>query len=351
MALGNIGSRRLQTLWAQTQTAFSTFPNSTGTWTNTGAIKQRYDEFNPQGINPVNSPTYFTGTSSPLIGTRGRQNANWTLAMPLIPSGAAGTAPDSAPILASIFGGAGVVVTATSVTYSLLDTVSPLGLFWYNKNSNETTPTNYYILGACPTQATFILNQNFLSMRAQGFGYGRGDSTSFSSYTAGDAGLKGALTVYPAEPGSVTQNGNIIPGYGNGATATFDGNATLELRGQVELTVNTGLEGLGDTFSNAYQVAAGRGLRTVSMSRIQCVDSDGATISNLKAKAFTKTPITIALTCTNGAGNIVTFTLNNVQLGGSEISVNGAFLDIIWSDNQAHATSAAVTDDATLSFT
>jgi len=351
MALGNIGSSRLQTLWAQTQTAFSSFANSSGTWTNTGAIKQRYDEFSPQGVNPVNSPTYFTGTSSPLIGTRGRQNANWTLAMPLIPSGAAGTAPDAGPILASIFGAAGTVSTSTSVTYNLLDTVSPLGLFWYNENSNETTPTNYYILGGCPTQATFILNQNFLSMRAQGFGYGRGDSTSFSSYTSGDAGLKGGLTVYPAEPGSVTQNGNVIPGYGNGNTATFDGNATLELRGQVELTVNTGLEGLGDTFSNAYQVAAGRGLRTVSMQRIQCVDSDGTTIANLKAKAFSKTPITIALQVGGTAGSIFTFTLRNVQLGGSEISVNGAFLDIIWSDNQAHATSAAVTDDMTLACT
>jgi hypothetical protein len=351
MALGNIGSSRRQTLWAQVQTAFSTFPNAAGTWTNTGAIKQRYDEFNPQAANPVNSPTYYTGKSSPLIGTRGRQGGNWTLGMPLIPSGTAGTAPDADPILQAVFGGTPTIVASTSVTYNLVDTVAPLGLLWYNGNTNESNPTHYYILGACPTQATFILNQNFLSFRAQGFGYGRGDSTSFSSYTSGDAGLKGGLTVYPAEPGSVTQNGNVIPGYGNGATATFDGNATLELRGQVELTVNTGLEGLGDTFANAYQVAAGRGLRTVSMQRIQCVDSDGTTIANLKAKAFNKTPISIALQVNGAAGSIATFTLNNVQLGGSEISVNGAFLDIIWNDNQAHASSTSVTDDAVLSFT
>jgi hypothetical protein len=351
MALGNIGSSRLQTLWAQPLTAFSTFPNTTGTWTNTGAIKQRYDQFDPQGINPVNSPTYFTGTSSPLIGTRGRQNANWTLAMPLIPSGTAGTAPDSDPILQAIFGGAPTIVASTSVTYNLLDTVSPLGLFWYNKNANETTPTNYYILGACPTTVTFILNQNFLSFRAQGFGYGRGDSTSFASYTSGDAGLKGGLTAYPVEPGSVTQNGNIISGYGNGAVATFDSNSTLELRGQVEIEIATGLEGLGDTFANSYQVAAGRGLRTVRMQRIQCVDSDGTTISNLKAKAFSKSAINIALQVNGAAGNIATFNLKNVQLGGSEISVNGSFLDIIWNDNQAHASSAGVTDDATLVLT
>jgi len=318
MALGNIGSSRRQTLWAQVQTAFSTFPNTSGTWTSTGAIKQRYDEYTSRSLNPVNSPTYYTGKSSPLIGTRGRQGAEWNLAMPFIPSGTAGTDADAGPILQSVFGGAPTIVAGTSVTYNLLDTVSPLGLFWYNQNSNETNPTNYYILGGCPTQFTFILNQNFVSMRGQGFGYGRGDSTSFSSFTGGDAGLKGGLTVYPAEPGVVTQNGNVIPGYGSGAAATFDGNATLELRGQVEITVDTGLEGLGDTFANAYQVAAGRALRRVSMNRIQCVDSDGTTISNLKAKAFSKTPITIALAVGGTAGNTITFTLANVQLGSAE---------------------------------
>lgn len=346
MALGHIGSSRLQTLWAQSLATFGLIPNASGVWTNTGAIKQRYDEFTMQGVNPVNSPTYYTGHSSPLIGTRGRQNAAWSVSMPLIPSGAAGTPPDSDPFLRAVMGVAPTIVASTSATYPLSDAQVPMLLAWYNKNADESSPTNYFINSACPTSATFILNQNFVSMKMNGFGYGRADSDNFAvGYTAGDAGLPGGLTTYPAEPGSVTQNGNVIPGYGNGATATFDANATLELRAAVEITMNTGLEGLADTFANAYQVASGRALRTVSLSKIQCVDSDGATILNLKQKAFTKSPITIVLAVSGGAGSIFTFTLNNVQLGNAELIVNGAFLDIVWSDNEAHASSTSVTDD------
>lgn len=346
MALGNIGSSRLQTLWAQPLATFGLVPNASGVWTATTAIKQRFDEFTMQSGNPVNSPTYFIGHSSPLIGTRGRQSASWSLSMPLIPSGAAGTAPDADPILQAIMGVAPTIVATTSVTYPLSDAQVPLGLFWYNKNSNETAPTNYFINSGCPTSATIILNQNFVSMKVNGFAYGRADSDNFTvGYTGGDAGLPGGLTTYPAEPGTATQNGNVIPGYGNGATATFDGTSTLELRAQVEITIDTGLEGLADSFSNAYQIAAGRALRTVKLSKIQCVDSDGATILNLKKKAFLKTPITIVLAVSGGAGNIFTFTMKNVQLGNAELTVNGGFLDIVWSDNQAHATSASVTDD------
>lgn len=345
-------SNRQQTLWAQLQSGGPrTIPNSTGTWTSTGAVKLRYDSFNLTPANAINTPTYKTGKRSPLVGVRGRQGVSWTLSKDLIPSGAAGTAPDDDPLLQAIMGLANVTVASTSVTYSLGETMYYLFLSRYNKTPGMSSPTNAYVLGGVPTSVKFTGGGNFLKYEIQGAGVGSGDSQNFASYTGGDALLKGALTTYPAEPGSATQNGNIVPGFGSGAGFSYNGSALAEVRGSIEISIDLGIDVVADAVNDAYAIAFVPGLRQISLSKIQCLDTDGTVLNALKQASFSKAAVPVTLAFGNVAGSIITFTLNNVQAGAMTWAENGATLDVSFDNSMAHATSASVTDDMTIALT
>jgi hypothetical protein len=346
-----LSSSRLQTLWAQIQTGGArAIPNSSGTWTSTGVRKQRFNSFGSSSANALNTPTYKTGTRSPLLGVRGRQGVSWNLGIPLIPSGAAGTAPDADPILQSIMGAAGVVVASTTVTYSLGDALYHLFLSRYNKTTGATSPTNNYVLGGIVQSFRIIGGGNFLDMEISGAGIGAGDSVNFAGYTGADAILKGGLTTYPAEPGSATQNGNVIPGFAAGAGFTFGGSTIAEVRGTVEISGEMGVDVIADTISDAYPYGFVGGLRQISISRLQCVDSDSSLLNALKQAAYTKAASAATLTFGNVAGSIVTINLANLQIGANSWSENGAALDITFDKSDAHETSSSVSDDLVIQF-
>jgi hypothetical protein len=341
---------RAQTVYAQLQSGGPRLINSSSsTWVNTNSAKLRFDSWNPTSANPTNSPTYKTGNSSPMIGVRGRQGASGSLSGPVIPSGVAGLIPDNDPIYQAIFGKA-AVVGSTTVTYSIADSIFYLFMPWYNKNPGMSSPTNSYLLGATPTQATFTLNGNFLQFSANFTATGRGDSLTFGSYAGGDTLLKGGLTTYPAEPGSVTQNGNVISGFGSGGSAVFGGSVLPELRGALAITMDLGISAIADGFNDAYPIGFLRGLRRVSISRIQCIDSDGAVLNTIKSLSYSKTPTAIVLTVGGVVGSTVAFTLNNVQFDGFEYTENGDALDVVFPNAMAHQTTSTAVDDSNLIF-
>jgi hypothetical protein len=341
------GNRALA-LYAQLQTGGPRAINNTsGTWTSTGVSKLRYYSWDPKAINPTNQPNYKTGNSSPMIGVRGRQGASGTLTGPLIPSGVAGTPPDNDVLMQAIFGKAAVVAAGISVTYSLADALFYLFMPSYNKNAGMSSPTNTYLMGAIPTQATFKLGGNFLDFSANFTAVGRGDSLTFASYTGGDALLKGALTAFPVEPSLPTQNGNVIPGFGSGGSAQFGGSTVAELRSTVDIQFDLGIAPVADGFNDAYPIGFLRGLRKVSISRIQCIDSDGSGLNALKTSSYNKVPIAIALSVGGVAGSTITFNLANVQVDGFEFSENGDALDVIFPNAMAHQTTSSSIDDAT----
>jgi hypothetical protein len=348
----NPSSNRPITLWAQLQTGGPRVVNNTsGTWNSTGAKKLRYDSFSVTPQNAINTPTYKTGKRSPLAGVRGRQGVTSTLSKPFIPSGAAGTVPDDDPLLQAIFGAAGVTVASTSVTYSLGETLYYLFLPRFNNTPGLSSPTNLYVLGGVPTSVRFTGGANFLNYEIQMAGVGAGDSQNFASYTGGDAVLAGALTSFPTEPGSATQNGNIIPGFGSGAGFKFGGSSVAEVRNQIEISVDLGIDVIADAINDPYPIAFIAGLRQISISRIQCLDSDGSVLNSLKQASFTKAPTPVSLQFGNVAGSIVTFNLSNVQPGAMSWSENGAALDVVFDKADAHETSATSTDDMTLVIT
>jgi hypothetical protein len=347
-----LSSNRPITLWAQLQSGGArTINNSSGTWTSSGAKKLRYNSFSVTPVNAVNTPAYKTGKRSPLIGTRGRQGVSWTLSKELIPSGAAGTAPDDDPILQAIMGTTAQTVASTSVTYNLGENLYYLFMPRFNNTPGMSSPTNLYILGGVPQSVRFTGGGNFLSYEIQGVGVAAGDSQNFSSYTGGDAVAAGALSAFPTEPGSATQNGNVIPGFGSGAGFKFGGSSIAEVRNTVEISMNLGVDVIADALNDAYPIGFIAGLRQISLSRIQCIDSDGSVLNSLKQASFTKSANTMTLQFGNVAGSIVTFTLNNVQAGAMTWSENGAALDVNFDQSDAHETSSSSTDDMTIAFT
>jgi hypothetical protein len=343
-------SNRQQTLWAQLQTGGPrAINNAAGVWAATGAKKLRYDTLaiNPQ--DPVNTPTYKTGNRSPMIGTRGHQGCTWSVTKPFIPSGAAGTTPDDDPILQAIFGAANTTVATTSVTYSLGETLYYLFLSRYNKTPSISNPTNVYILGGVPQTVKFTGGGNFLNYSVDGVGVGAGDSLGFALPYAGfDAVLSGALTTYPAEPGSATTNGNVIPGFGSGAGFKFGGSSLAEVRTTIEIQMSLGIDVVADAINDPYPIAFIPGLRQISVSKIQCIDSDGTVLNALKAAALSKAPTAMSMQFGNVAGSIVTFNLANVQPGNMSWVENGAALDVSFDTSMAHQTTISAGDDMTL---
>ncbi|HEX4138364.1 MAG TPA: hypothetical protein VHY84_27385 [Bryobacteraceae bacterium] len=343
-------SSRDRTLYAQALTAPRAVLNSAGVWTSTGVQKVRFNTFTLNPANTVNSPTYKTGLRSRLAGLRGRQAGSWTLQKPFFPSGSAGTAPDDDPILKSIFGATATIVASVSATYNLVDTLSYLFLPTYNKTPGASSPTNSYVLGGIPTACKFTGGGNFLDMEITGTSVGVGDSVNFASYTGSDAILQGGLSTYPAEP-SPTVNGNVIPGFGLGAGFSLGGSALAEVRGTAEVSMDLGIEAISDALNDSYVIGFIGGERSIGLSNITCIDSDGSVLNALKAASFTKTPQTIVLQFGNVAGSIVTITLNDVQVGNMTWQESGAALNIQFGQSGANATTSLLTNEMVLACT
>lgn len=337
-------SSRDRALFAQIQASPRVITNTSGTWTSTGTQKVRFNTFTNNANNAINAPTYKTGFRSRLLGVRGRQSGGATLQKPFIPSGTAGTPPDDDPILASIFGAIGQVVASTSVTYAFNDIVKYLFLPEYNTTPGASSPTNSYLLGSVAQSCKFTGGGNFLDYEVQFTSVGLGDSVNFSSYTGGDALLKGGLTTYPALP-TITTNGNVISGFGSGAGFSIGGSALAEVRGTCEISINTGVEPIPDALNDAYPIAFVGGERQVSIANITCIDSDSTLLNSLKAASFSKAAVALAFVFGNVAGSIVTINLPNVQVGGITWQESGAALNIQFGDSIAVASTSALTDE------
>ena len=346
----------LQRVFAQLQAANTprTIPNSSGTWTNTGSILTRHAACSFTSNRPVSSMPYKTGNRSSPTGIQGRTNGTFTWSGPLIPSGAAGTAPDLGEVFfKSIFGQAGVVVASTSVTYSYLDSgVYPIMLSMFDR-SGGSSPTNLVAVGCIPQRVVLTFGGEYLMMSIDGKCVGIMSSTEFSSYTGNDAVLKAGLTSFPTEPssgGPVTVTGSPIPGFGG--TATFASTVMPELRGTYSITINTGFDYMEDAYQDGYPFAITAGRRSVFLSSLRFLNSDQAGLNTLKVDGFTKTAFDAVIAHNTGtAGAIVTATLKSIQLPASKLVENGNFIDCTFGDAETHASAVGNTDNLSIAFT
>jgi len=334
-------------VFTQKQTTFAAINNSGGTWSSTGAKYQRVSEngFRVTPVIPKNVPDWLTGTRSMQPGILGRKSATFEFSnMNLIPSGAAGTAPDCDHLLYSAFGQAGTVVSSTSVTYSLTDdTPSALSLFMFRHGQSGLT--NQIIWGAVVQEVEFVLNQDFLRASFRGMGAYMLDSDYFASE---DTTAKAGLTSFAAEPGSISYNGSAIPGYP--ATVTIDSGSVETQLTAATIRLTTGYRVANDVIASPYGAQILAGQRQVAV-RLQFRDSDLAALKDLKQKAKGNSTIAASIVVGSAAGSILTFTMPALQLIPHSRSDQADWVAADFGDSMAPASAIGNTDELSIAFT
>ncbi|GAC1700158.1 MAG: hypothetical protein NVS9B4_01020 [Candidatus Acidiferrum sp.] len=252
------------------------------------------------------TPNNKTGTRSQSRFAKGRRKgSNWQVVMDLAGSGTAGTKPDSDPFFQAAFGQVGTVVAATSVTYSMADTLIPLSIFAYK--NNPTTLNNHISLGSLERELKIGFGQDFAVLTASGDSMWSLDSTSFASATATE---KGGLAAFPAEPASQTYNGTEIVGFTG--SITIAGSAIAEIR-EGTVTITTGNSPIADTFGSFYPNGMYGARRNVTLD-INAYDSDSAGMNALRLNALTQTAVSATIVFGTVAGNILTCTIGRLIL-------------------------------------
>jgi hypothetical protein len=338
-------SSPLRRLWFQPQTTFNVIPNSSGTWTNTGAKFIPFTKADIRRVIAMIAADYKTGTGSMLSGIPGRASASGSFSLPFMPSGAAGTVPQSDALLANIFGQAATVVASTSVTYNQADgPVSGLIAALFNE-SNAGSSMQFAYGGAVGSFTLNIGGGGDLGIDADiQFVYDLESDNFANEDTAGKAGL----TTYPAEPGSPTLTGNIIPSFLSTGQISIGGNSLVEFV-SAQINGNTGRVLRYD--GGKYATAIVQGRRGISLRSLKMADTNSANLTTLKNLAASKSAVDVVIVQGGTAGYTVTHTLKSVQFGDSSFSENGAALDVDFGDSMAHASALANVNDYVLALT
>jgi hypothetical protein len=339
----NYSISRQERVYLQMETAFGTIPNAAGVASVGNNNCSRFIKADLGTKVALYPRPDKTGTRSQVVGLLGRQQATWSLSQSLAGNGAAGVVPDCDPVLQCLFGQAATIVGATSCTYNLADpnTIPSFDLWSFR---TPATLAQRVTLGAVVGEATFQLGQDVATWSATGTGIWTLDSDNF-----GTEGLtqKGGLTSFPTEPAAPVTNGNATVGFVG--QATYDGNVIAEIQ-TASIRVQTGGAVANDTFGSYFPILAEGGLRTVSLT-FTIYDNDGAGIKDIKAKALTQAPITVILQVGVIAGNIWTFTLNNVQVQPPAYDDSRNRFMCSFPESMAHASSIAVRDEMKLVIT
>lgn len=336
----------LRRVFIQGQTGgLRTINNTTGTWTNTGAKLVRIPENGCRltAEKPITPVPWLTGTRSPQPGISGRKGGTFEFNnLMLIPSGTAGTAPDLDPLLQSVFGQAGAVVAATSVTYSFLDTgLLPFAIFDFIHG--VSTATQQVAWGCVPQEITITLNGNIFECNVRGECGWVLQSQNFANE---ETVAKAGLTTYPAEPGSPSTLGSIIPGFG--ATVTMGGNSFESQVQALSLTIRTGLRLKRDAIADAYPIQILGGPRSIDMS-ITLLDDDSANLNTIKNNAMANPPTTFDTTITVGstAGQKAQFALKSLQIPPGVFEDATDEVKVSFTNGMAHASAIGNVDDFT----
>ena len=339
----NISSPRYRRVFIQQQSGgLRTINNSSGTWSNTGAKLLRIPE---NGITitprlPKTPVPWLTGTRSRQPDILGRRSAEWSINnLMMIPSGTAGTAPDTDALWQNVFGQAATVSAGVSVTYSFLDSgYLPFALFDFMHN-NPGTLTQRVIWGCMATELNFTLNGNIFDATVRGEA---GYSLESDNFSNEDSVGKAGLTSFPAEPVSPTSLGNVIPGFGG--TAVIGGNAMATQIQGMSIRVQTAFRLVGDLFSDAYPAQAVGGLRTVGL-QLTFLDDDSSALATLKQNAKLNTPTDVTITVGTVSGLKCQFVMKQLQFVPQTFRDQSDEIQAEFPDSMAHASAVGNVDE------
>jgi hypothetical protein len=331
---------RNQQCFVQVESTYGTIPNSAGVASvaNSNACRIISLTTNPRAGH-IDRPDK-TGTLSATVGVGGRKSAEWSARMSVAGSGTAGTVPNMDPFLQSAFGKAGTVASSTSVTYSLEDAAPSLSI--YNFRSPSTV-TQQCAFGAVVNSVRVPLNQDVAEIEFSGPARWVVDSTSFATH---DTAGKGGLTAFPSAPSSPVYAGNMAVGFVG--TVTLDGTTYSTIRsGNINIALSRELP--MDVFNSYYAGQPTLGVREVTVD-FNLYDADDAALTALKGKAISKTSVTLSFQIGATAGNIWTWTLNNVLLDVPSYDDGSANWSLNWT-GRAYASSATAKDEVALVIT
>ena len=319
----------------------ATFPNTSGTSTLAASNFCNHIDCNITPSTAVLQNMSKTGTLSQLRGVRGRSAASWDLTMHMQGSGAAGTAPDAAPLIQAMFGAKPTISAGVSVTYTLADAICSFSLFKFFQPSADSH-SHQAVWGAMPSSLRFALSGDLATIQASGIGGFALDRNLFASM---DADAKGGLTAFPAEPASPVANGSPVVGFVGSVTINSVG--TFEVL-DMSVDVNRPVD-LRYAYGKYYPTVAGNGRREIPIS-FTIADDDGANWTALKLLGWNKTVFDITLVMGATAGNIWTWTLKNVQVDMPTYDEGGTRRAVRFTGN-ANATSTTTRDEVSLVLT
>jgi hypothetical protein len=283
-----------------------------------------------------------TGTLDELVGQGGRRIASFAAAMSAAGNGTAGVAPDCKNFLQGIFGAAGVVVAATSVTWSLADALFYLAV--WNFTTSPANATSMVAFNSLVQKFEAAFGGDVPTFSFSGESGWTLDSDQFADGTT-PAAAKGGLGAFPAEPSTPVVNG--IAPQGFKLTAVIDGNAyTNVLSGKVALDVMRELLKVGNS---EFPGAGAPGDRKVSLDW-SMVDSDSASLRTLKQKAYTRTPVNATFKVGSIPGNRWVHTVNNIIVPKPTYGTNGTRRTVNFSGARAYPSAITVKDQYTLAI-
>jgi len=335
----------LRRLYAQLQTTFGTVVATSNVWAPATAKLVPHNSINIERKIELIRAQYKTGTGSMLNGTGGRRSGTFQGEVPMMPSGAAGSAPNADPILANIFNGTATLVASTSATYNRVDGSSnPLTLAIFDESGSGNSQFMYGGI-----IETYTINLGGSGVVNLGF-----DGKCFwvlepDYWASEDVTGKGGLTTSPTttEPVSPALAGNQLGAFT--ASVTFGGTAVAEfvsaqIKGSTGRTIRA--DGVG-----LYGTGIVQGRAEVMLSSLKIGNSSSAVIATIKNAIASKAAMNIVVVQGAVAGYIVTHNLNQVQFDGAKLTENGSSLDLDFSDAPSAATALANTNEYVLALT
>jgi hypothetical protein len=296
-----------QFCFVTTESVYGTVNNSSGTATVVNGDAVRLSGLQTDPTQPLVSRDVKTGYLTPLVQIPGRPVCSWSMNTELCGNGTAGTKPDIDDFLAAAFGKASVAVSSTSVTYSLADNLAATpapSLSIFNFRDPATT-IQQIAAGAVVKTMSLSFNDN------------GPQKVSFSGpckyvienhrFSAEPTANKCGLTAFPARPTTPVFNGSPVLGWN--VTGSIGGNTFATLR-SASLSVDFNRELQMDVFNAGLAIGVMQGTRSWPIELSLYADDSANFIALIAALTGTAQNVIIAVG--NVAGNIHTFTLNNI---------------------------------------
>jgi len=296
--------------------------------TNSNALRAVEMNFAPEQTRTLR-PDVQPSLDSP-VPSLGRKSCTGTVRASLAGSGTRGTPPDIHQFLRSLFGKY-TNSAGASDTYETDDVALYCDIWsWATNGGGESC------LSSVVQQATFEFGQDYSVAEFQFEGKSYLSSWSF---TGTDTEGKCGLAAYPTEPAAPVLNGNAVPGYKG--SVTIGGQAyTTGRTGRITARIPKPLP--KDGWGTDYPLEAGLDPREVDVEWSQ-YDDDLAALTTLKSNAMAGTQVDASWVLGSVAGNIWTFTLNDILLNPPTFDNSGSRRIVNFS-GRCYATSGTAKD-------